>query len=484
MNFKDEFIKLLKLESKSASYYILSTSITGIGSFIIVPLFWHKLTPSDFGIVAIIEILSSFLGVFYCLALDQSITRFFYEWKLEERPTRVGNLWIVGWLSSIILQVIFLLIFNFISQYLFPDVKYFPFIFFGIIISGLTSFRLIPFTTLRILNQPRQYTFYEIITFFTNMASLVLFILVLDKKLMGYFYGSMLGGSINFLIFLSIMLKVSKPTINFKQLREAFSFSLPFIPSNFISNVSMITDRFILQQFADLHVLGIYSIGLKFATIISKLHSALKLSFIPFLHKIVIERGCTGQKIVSEMIGVYVAPLFLLGVAICLFADDFIRFYGNKPYFEVINYIPPLVIIMIITSLYIYYSPGIYLSKKTKYLIIPTLSQLVILISSSILLIPKFKILGIIGSRFIGTTIFLSVAIYLSCRLYKWKNNYLSLLFLTFSIVAVIFLDEFITFSNAYLSLSKSVFLFGLYVLANYAFFIRTINNYKLVENI
>ena len=59
-----------------------------------MPLFWRKLTPSDYGVIAIIDMIRVFTGCFLGVGLDQSITRLYYEWDSQERKRNLGTLWI------------------------------------------------------------------------------------------------------------------------------------------------------------------------------------------------------------------------------------------------------------------------------------------------------------------------------------------------------------------------------------------------------
>ena len=68
-----DFSKILKAESKDTLIYVLSTFITGFGSFLIIPLYWSKLSLSDYGIIAVIELISGFLKIFLGLNLEQGI---------------------------------------------------------------------------------------------------------------------------------------------------------------------------------------------------------------------------------------------------------------------------------------------------------------------------------------------------------------------------------------------------------------------------
>ena len=106
-----DFKKLLKAESKDTLIYLISTLITGFGSFLIIPIYWSKLSLSDYGLITITEMIAGYLTIFLGLSLEQGITRYYYEWKESDRKTGLGSLWLTSWISILLIFPIFFGIF-------------------------------------------------------------------------------------------------------------------------------------------------------------------------------------------------------------------------------------------------------------------------------------------------------------------------------------------------------------------------------------
>lgn len=429
MNQLINFKKILKSETKDFSLYTLSMFITGLSSFVIVPLFWHKLTPSDYGIIAITEIIGTFLSIFLGLAIDQGITRFYYEWQENVRKRRIGTLWVLSWSSSIFFGFSSLVFLKFTSKIFFPSINFYPYIFLGIIIGTLNSFGSVPLAVLRIIKLAKLFVFYQLTTFFLKIGMAILFVLILKKGVEGYLFSNILSGCISASIYLFVMLKFSTPNLNYLDVKESLKFSVNIIPSSIISVFSTIMDRFLLQQFVSLHDLGIYSICLKFASLISQLHNALKLSFAPFVYKTLSENRERGKQIVSNMLRVYILPLFIIVLLLLLFTEDFVLWMNKESYFSVIEYVPFSAFSVLISSLYVYLAPGIILSKKTKLLFVPAIIQLVVLTVAGYLLLPNYQIYGILYSKLISALIFLLSSIYISNKVYKFNYPWISVFF-------------------------------------------------------
>jgi O-antigen/teichoic acid export membrane protein len=416
--------KLLKIESRDAFLYVLVTFITGLGSFLVVPLFWSKLTPTDFGIIAVTEIISGFTSIFLGLSLDSSLTRYFYVWKEEDRNSKIFTVWVFGWLISILIAVIFFFIFFILNNYISFSVAFYPFVIYGVLQSLFASFSNIPFATIRIMKLPVLYSKYRIITFIITLVLQLLLILWLNKGIHGYFYALIVSGVINTLILTFIMFKISRPKLELSIIRGQLFYALPLIPSNLLGYFSTYVDRIFLQQYSNMATLGIYSVGMKFAGLISQLHGALKLSYVPFLFHNVEQNAQNGKAAIDKMKEVYIFVLFFVGLCVCLFIKEYVYLTNQPSYLPIIAIVPSLVLISIISSLYLYFAPGILLSKKTGYLIYPSLIQMVVFVLIGYFTISTSQFNGIIVSKFLSAIAYLISAIVLSKFLYNWSNNY------------------------------------------------------------
>ena len=439
---------ILKVELKNISAYTSVTFLTSLGSFLLIPLFWSKLSPSDYGIIAISEILSGFLIGTLGLSLENGLTRFYYEWNEKDRKTNTGTVWILSWISNIILGLIIILIFSKASEYIFSGVDFFPYILFGILITMLRNFALIPFSLIRIMKKVKMYVFYKLFVFSTTMIALILLILVFDFGIDGYFYAVILSGIIHLFLYFYLMLRLSRICFKPIKVMDTIIFSLNYIPSAILNGASSKVDTFILQRYADLNILGIYSIALQFANLVSKLNQAIKLSWGPFMYEIVLNKKGIGKNIAAKMSSYYILILFIGCISISLFVDDFVSFTENIKYLPIVDIIPYLTFIFFIGSLNVYLAPGIVMSKKTKLLIYPNIAYFIIILGFGFLLITNYQINGIIFSRFLGQLTFLISSIYLSKKLYYWNSQFRLVALLSMFYFVIIYSRNLIVFGG------------------------------------
>ncbi len=417
------FNKLIRSESKNSLIYLSSTLITGFGSFVIIPIYWAKLSLSDYGLIAVTEMITGFLGLFLGLNLEQGITRFYYEWSAEGKREGIGSLWLMSWLSILLVFPLFYVLFNFVGTTIFPTVPFDPFIFLGLVIAFLTPFDKIPTVVFRMVQKPMLYASLNILSFIITNGLALIFVFVFEKGVYGYLIAIVISKLVMIIVFTVVLSKFARIIIKWNYIKQTLPFSINFIFPDFISAISTYGDRYLLQIFMNIHTLGIYSVSMKFGTLFNTVHNIIKLSFIPFLIKTT-STIVNGDLIVQRMVPFYVLPLFVGFVGVSYFGDNFILMIGNAEYFSIVDYLPWVCLALLIPNLYMYYAPGIYLSKKSSYLVYPTLASSAVFLALAPFIIPKYSIAGLITLKVLAGLAYIFVSVFLSYKLYKWKNNY------------------------------------------------------------
>lgn len=411
-------------EAHQATLYTITTFVTQFGSFLVVPLFWQKLTLQDYGVIGLTEMIATFLQLFLGLSLDSSITRFYYDWPEAERRRRVGTLWVLNWAACLVTGTLAIGILWPTSAFLFPDVPFHPYLFLGLIVAILRSMYAAPYATLRIVNRPRLYAAYTLGGFAIQMSLNILFVVVLDRGLHGYFISSVIGNAVTVLLSAVLMLGFATPCLEQKGLPESLRFSLPSIPTSILSALTQITDRFLLQRFATIEALGIYTVSLKFTSLILYLHNSLKLSFIPVMVKGIAKDRVAGIAAIVRSRRFYMLPLVIGSMCIAIFIHDFVRLAGQPEYLTVARWIPWLIGPVLISTLTLYYAPGLFLAKRTDLTWIPQLIQLGVVVTAGAALIPALSLSGVVISRYASTLALFGATLFLSKRVWPMADEW------------------------------------------------------------
>ena len=154
----------LKREGRSALIYAATTFLIRGGSLLAIPLFWSKLTPVDYGIIASAEIIARLFTTYANLGIEQSINKRYYVWQEQQRRKGIGTLWLTAWVSILItgLPTYFLLIYA--ANYIFPNIEI-SLIQLGFWAAFVSAFHIVPYNVLRIKGKVISYSIYAIFQF-------------------------------------------------------------------------------------------------------------------------------------------------------------------------------------------------------------------------------------------------------------------------------------------------------------------------------
>lgn len=446
-------VGLAEREVKHATIYTISAVVTRLGNLILVPVYWQKLTLTDYGIIGVIELVGSFLGTYLCLSLDVSISRFYYEWPDHARKARLGTVWITSWLSSIILGLISLVVFSFISSVLFPDVAFFPYVFFSITYAILSQLDRITFTTIRIKRLPWLYSAYSVLSFLLQAFLSIYFVVIMDWKVLGYLVALNISELLIVLAGIGLMVRFAQPNIHTTGIKESLKFSLPLIPNAVLGTLSSVADRFLLQQFTSLEMVGAYSLSLKFVSLIPMLHEAIKMSFVPFVFQIQSEKVSEAREIIGQARLYYLIPLFVFGVGISGYVDDFVHLVGQPQFLQVAVYTPLLVGLALLDCLYAYYAIGLLLAKRTDLIWRPSLLRLICIGVAGLILVPILQVIGVILSRYLVILLFTLYAAILAQRYYPIQMYWPKTLLATSLVLMAIGTNIVIHFDSVFFSI-------------------------------
>ncbi len=356
---------MLRGEASDALLFTGSNLINRLGGLLLLPLYWTKLTPDDYGVLATIAVIGAFQALLSSLSLDLAITRFYYEWRDDERRSNLGAIWIWNWILTIAVGAAFLVVLPIVAPVLFPEVTDRSILLLGVVANAVANLFVIPASTIRIKRLPWLYAGYNLLGFVVATGLGLWLVLVEGLGVVGMVI-SMLGSNLVLaLIGLGSMLRFARPGLSSPGLREAFSFSVRAVPATLISTTAQILDRFLLGLFTNLETLGLYSVALRFADIIPALHNSLKMAYGPFMMKNITTGGRAGREIVLDVTPYYMVPYFTLGVGLAVFIGPLLRLIDQPAYLGVEAIVPWLAAVAIIGSFYFYYSNGLFLAKRT-----------------------------------------------------------------------------------------------------------------------
>ena len=445
--------RILRAEARDALVFTSSTLISRVGAFLLLPLFLSRLSPEDYGILAVVAVVGAFQILIGSLSLDLAVTRLYYEWPETERSRNLGSIWVWNWIATLGSGALFLLVMPFLAPIVFPDVPYEPWLPLGIISNTLAGLLVIPATTIRIRRLPWLFAAYAVGSFLITGGLGLWFVLGLNLGLGGYLSSLIVANAVLASLSILVMLRFARPSIASPGLAGALRFAVPALPSAAINTIGITLDRVMLAQFATLHTLGIYAVAMKFVELIGALHQSLKMNFVPFTMQQVAVNRERGRQLVGSVIPFYLLPYFAATLGLVLFIGPVVRLLGLPEYFPVVEWVPWLAGAHLIGCLFVYFGNGMLLANRTDLLTIPAAAQLAAMTVTGLLLIPEFQLAGVVVTRYAGAIVLFASSLYLSRMVFRIEHRWAALLALGAALIVFAASGSALTSSDVFLEI-------------------------------
>ncbi len=484
--FKELIVRFIKISSIYGGFKFIAQ----FGSFFIIPIYWYYLSPEDYGILGLTAVLQGILTPLMSLGLHGSLERFYYEWSEDERKYKIGVLWIL----KIIISLLIVFTIEYYSQrifpYLFSQVPYDPYFRIILATTFFTSLSFFPFTILRITEKSKVYGIISIFTFLLNAVINILLLSIFKLKVLGILLGGLISSGIIGLFWIVWMLNKIKINFNLYSIKAEILYSLPSLPIGIFDSVGNNFDRYLLEKYLGLKQLGFYNISNRFGAYFNQINSSFKTAWFPMVYKMMIQRK-NFKDVLPSLSLFYFFILTIFAISASLLLKEVIYIIGKDKFIEAYKFVPLFILIYLIRNFGTVWGRGLDLAKKPIYTLYSTIPGVALGIALLYLWVPKYGTYGAIGAllvtSFIKTSIFvflahklyprqfLSKQIFLICVLlgfiffigfnYEYDKILSSILFKSMLIVIYMIIGSFITFGyqNVIKQVSKvSVNLFTL----------------------
>jgi O-antigen/teichoic acid export membrane protein len=377
------------------------TAVYGVGSllakmvgFLLIPFYTHYLRPNEYGILELLDLTLSLIALLVNVWVTIPLVRFYYEFQDEAEKKKVVSttLWAVAFIAMSVSSLA--LIFpRTISIWLLksPDYSYYVKV---IAISFfLNCLNSVAWNYIRAKQR-------SVLIVSMNLCGMVL-MLILNILFVGYFklgvlgvlYGSMIGtGAVTVVLVMQTIREVGL-RFDWHKLRLLAAFGAPLVFTNIGAFVLNFSDRFFLQHFSTVSVVGIYALGYKFGFMLSFL-VIQPFSMIWSVRMYEIAEAQNAKQIFSKFSAYFCLVLTSAAIGLSVIIKDVIGIMAAPDFRSAYHIVPLIALAYVFQGLAYYLQTGMLIQKKTLYMGIMGFTGAVINIVLNFLLIPTFKGMG------------------------------------------------------------------------------------------
>jgi len=417
---------------KHGAVYGIGSITSRIVGFLLLPLYTHFLTPSDYGILQLVFLTTETLAIVISMRLAVTIFRFFYETDNEiERNTVIST----ALLGVILVATLFLVPLFFLSPWLaelvLADAKH-AVLFKISIVSLWMSLSVSIFQNYLQLKE-RSILFVSISLVRLLLACLlnIYFVAFMKIGVIGILISSLIIDTLSFIVMIPILLKIVGIRFSINWLKRMLRFSLPLVPSSIANEAMHASDRYFIMAFFSLSETGIYALAYKMG---NSIHSLFYVSFSQIWNArrfAIAKETDAAPAIYANICTYFIGLMSFVGLGMAIFAQDIIKLIAPEKYWQAGLIMPAIVLCYVVYAIEDHISTGIYLTKKTERYSLMKISSGAANIALNFILIPRYGMYGAVFSTLLTFCIFNAGLYFFGRNLYlipfEWRR--LSLIF-------------------------------------------------------
>lgn len=455
------FQEIKKLVKHTLIYGVGSILSKSIG-FLMIPIYTRLLTPTDYGVLELIEISSYVICEILVLGISFGIIRFYHHYDNKTDKNKVVSTAIIFTILNSLLIISILISFTReISEVILKTDKY-SYLFKIVLIAILFEGGYLPcLDYLRAKQRSTAYTTISISRLIVGLSFNIYFVVILRKGVIGILYSRLIINFFTFIFLVPMVLREVKIGFDIKKLKELLFYSIPFVPASFAMYILHFMDRFLLGRFCNLKTVGLYSLGHKFGMILSVLITGpFFLIWSSFMFEVAKREDA--KKFYARVLTYFMFIAVFFGLTLSVFIKDVLKIMAAPSFFDAHKIVPLILLGYIFFGTYCVFQVGICIEKKTKWLAIISWIGGIVSIITNLILIPKYNMIGAGMTNVFSFFVMSSCCYFISNKLYYIRYEFFRVLKIFLAAIGVYLFSFMITPG----SILSSILLKGLLLLS------------------
>lgn len=382
---------------KHSSIYGVGQVLGRVASVLLLPVYTHVLTPSDYGAVAILDLTAALLSVLIGSGMASAVTRFHFSTEDERERDAVwwtGAGWIVVMASAVVLPLF--LIRGSLADWTLGDAFPRGGLFYAMALATLWfgTIGQVTETYLRVQKWSTLFVAISLGRLLVNVALNVWFLLGLHWGVLGLLTGNLIATILTTGVQFAVFARSRRnPSIDREILRRLFHFGGPLVITALLSMLMHEADRYLLRLFLSMEEVGIYSLAYKVGDAVNT------LCLLPFgaiwgvvMYEIAERPGARDVYATVFKHFVYGMMLVMLGVA--LVAKPALAILASEEYAAAADLVPIVLLAYVLFALHSQFNVPALLARRTVALLPAATAGVIVNVIGNVLLIPRLGTYG------------------------------------------------------------------------------------------
>ncbi len=417
--------------------YWIGNAINRLGAFVLLPLYTHYLSLSEYGALELLYASSATLSVLLGAGLSHATLRFYFDYESKKDRNAVITTNLFTSLGLSIAGV--LLLASWVPEMtvlLLGDSGYEKALQLVLVIIVIELSSEIGYAYLRAKELSIFYVLLSIAKLITQLVFSVLFVAYWEEGIVGVLKANLICAGLVGTILIFYVIRHCGFSFDLAKAIPVIKYSVPFAGSAIVMVLMINVGQVMLRTYASLEAVGVYGLAMKFGLLLRfMLVEPFQRVYGPFRFSIMNQDDAKDIQIVVTHYFVVAVSFVALGIS--LFASDVLVIASSEAFWTASSVVPLLLVGVAAREMSYCYQTGLLYQKKTKYILYISMVVFVIDVAGNFILIQLMGVYGAATMFIISGVIFSFLTFYVSQKIYP--VSYLHVRSLIVTLVAITF---------------------------------------------
>lgn len=415
----------LKTTFKHMLVFGLSGAINRALSVLLLPLYTRYIVPREYGALGLLMIIYALIPTVLRFGLGNALLRSWYDYDEEHRPVLATT--VLVFLLSVSVPVLLLMaaISPELSKLIFKSDLYTLHFCLILLLSFLEIIKAVPDTLMRLQNASVKYSASETVSFFVQLVITVVLVVWFKLGIVGVIIGNLVGSLLELGLLGWFSRQFLKWGFNKSELKVMLAFGAPLIFGRLAAICFQWIDRFFINHYVNLRVVGLYTLANQLASPITLLVTT-PFSMIWANMQFATMKDEDANEYYSRMLTYvfFVAMCFAMPLAVLV--EDVLRIFAPLKYWEAATVVPWLAFAAVLDAINPVLNVGISIKRKSLVNPFVVITSSGVNVALNFLLIPSFGMMGAAVATVISYVAMNAIRYFITTRLmpikYEWRR--------------------------------------------------------------
>jgi O-antigen/teichoic acid export membrane protein len=358
--------QLKRLGADSLLYAFMNVG-TKLIAFIMLPVYTSFLSRAQYGVVYILDQVTSMLTFLVIFGTDSALSFYYYDTKDEnKRLLYVRNVMYFRLFVVFLLFVLVLLAGPWFAKTVLENPHYVDLLYINLFTLLLDTIFVVVTTVMRFEFQTKKVVLFTLIKMLLVAVLSYAALKFFEPTPKGLFLGRLISSGIIFFFMLHIAGKYLKFHVRRDVLKELLAYAAPLAPTSLAFWVIANSSTFIIQKFASLEEVGVFGVALRLAMMITLITSGVQMAWRPY------SMSMKDKENSPWLFAKIYMALLLLGlfgiIAVATVSPWIMKTFFATRYYEAYPYVSFLSCVTFLNFYYLIISAGLFFTKQTAYI--------------------------------------------------------------------------------------------------------------------